>query len=238
MDHNGTKRPGFELGVHFHWASRRWCILILWTLTTAVAGFQELAKYSMARSIIGKIQPAPTLNSSICSLLATFKRCHGSWMTFAFDGSWMGQRFLELNTAFSSTWANGLRQRKEATEVAFLAAVNERGIKIGSLLASAISPHMLTKPFTRVNCDNSAAQANIFDHLPPWWILNPICFEELPFRHLFAVFLLSSEALCSTFFLLILAWTYRFDYRFLVELSDWVFNLLCSWARLLCWVVM
>ena len=181
MDHNGTKRPGFELGVHFHWASRRWCILILWTLTTAVAGFQELAKYSMARSIIGKIQPAPTLNSSICSLLATFKRCHESWMTFAFDGSWMGQRFLELNTAFSSTWANGLKQRKEATEVAFLAAVNERGIKIGSLLASAISPHMLTKPFTRVNCDNSAAQANIFDHLPPWWILNPICFEELPF---------------------------------------------------------
>ena len=110
--------------------------------------------------------------------------------------------------------------------------------KIGSLLASTISPQMLTKPFTRVNCDNSAAQANIFDHLPPWWILNPICFEELPFRHLFAVFLLSSEALCSTFFLLILAWTYRFDYRFLVELSDWVFNLLCSWARLLCWVVM
>ena len=77
-----------------------------------------------------------------------------------------------------------------------------------------------------------------FDHLKPWWILNPVCFEELPFRHLFAVFLLSSEALCSTFFLLILAWTYRFDYRFLVELSDWVFNLLCSWARLLCWVVM
>ena len=43
-----------------------------------------------------------------------------------------------------------LEQRKEAAEVAFLAAVNERGIKIGSLLASAISPHMLTKPFTRV----------------------------------------------------------------------------------------
>ena len=122
MDHNGTKRPGFELGVHFHWASRRWCILILWTLTTAVAGFQELAKYSMARSIIGKIQPAPTLNSSICSLLATFKRCHGSWINFAFDGSWMGQRFLELNTAFSSTWANGLKQRKEATEVAFFSS--------------------------------------------------------------------------------------------------------------------
>ena len=60
-----------------------------------------------------------------------------------------------------------LEQHEEAAEVAFLAAVNERGIKIGSLLASAISPHMLTKPFTRVNCDNSAAQANIFDHLPP-----------------------------------------------------------------------
>ena len=40
----------------------------------------------------------------------------------------MGQRFLELNTAFSSTWANGLKQRKEATEVAFLAAVNYGGI--------------------------------------------------------------------------------------------------------------
>ena len=44
----------------------------------------------------------------------------------------MGQRFLELNTAFSSTWANGLKQRKEATEVAFLAAVNERGIKLAA----------------------------------------------------------------------------------------------------------
>ena len=28
-----------------------------------MAGFQELAKYSMARSIIGKIQPAPTLTA-------------------------------------------------------------------------------------------------------------------------------------------------------------------------------
>ena len=39
-----------------------------------------------------------------------------------------GKRVLELNMAFGSTWANGLKQRKEATEVALLAVVNIGGI--------------------------------------------------------------------------------------------------------------
>ena len=152
------------------------------------------------------------------------------------DHEW-DKEFWNWTIAFSSSWAIGSKQRKEATEEAVLAAVNDGGINWQPFGQRHIPSHA-HKAFHARKLRQFSGSGKYFDHLKPWWILNPVCFEELPSRHLFAVFLLSSEALCSTFFLLILAWTYRFDYRFLVELSDWVFNLLCSWARLLCWVVM
>ena len=80
---------------------------------------QELANQSMARSIIGKIQPAPTLNSSICSLPATFKRYHESWITYASRwimngtksfGNWTRVQFYMgnwLETAQRSYWGGG-----------------------------------------------------------------------------------------------------------------------------------